>query len=319
VIVSPCPTLELLAWGPVVAPSRTAERTGWAALEIVDRRRDDPHTGLYSPRLVGLIRDGGQVVCVLNRKGRARLLACAACGSLARCEVCGAAVGMAGEPGTLSCARCGTTRPTVCLECGSTRLKMLRVGVSRIREELEALTGRPVGEVTAETGPLPTAGVLVGTEAVLHRAGPVDGVAFLDFDQELLAPRFRAAEEALALLARASRLVGGRRRRGRVLVQTRVPQHEALVAALTADPGRLSVSEAGVRAALRLPPESAVALVSGEVAPAFVSSLSGVEVMGPDRDRWLIKAADHEALSAALTAVSRPTGRLRIEVDPLRL
>jgi primosomal protein N' (replication factor Y) len=226
---------------------------------------------------------------------------------------------MAGEPGTLSCARCGTTRPTVCLECGSTRLKMLRVGVSRIREELEALTGRPVGEVTAETGPLPTAGVLVGTEAVLHRAGPVDGVAFLDFDQELLAPRVRAAEEALALLARASRLVGGRRRRGRVLVQTRVPAHEALVAALTADPGRLSVSEAGVRAALRLPPESAVALVSGEVAPAFVSSLSGVEVMGPDRDRWLIKAADHEALSAALTAVSRPTGRLRIEVDPLRL
>jgi primosomal protein N' (replication factor Y) len=319
VIVSPCPTLELLAWGPVVAPSRTAERTGWAALEIVDRRRDDPHTGLYSPRLVGLIRDGGQVVCVLNRKGRARLLACAACGSLARCEVCGAAVGMAGEPGTLSCARCGTTRPTVCLECGSTRLKMLRVGVSRVREELEALTGRPVGEVTAETGPLPTAAVLVGTEAVLHRAGPVDGVAFLDFDQELLAPRFRAAEEALALLARASRLVGGRRRGGRVLVQTRVPAHEALVAALTADPGRLSVSEAGVRAALRLPPESAVALVSGEAAPAFVASLSGVEVMGPDRDRWLIKAADHEALSAALTAVSRPPGRLRIEVDPLRM
>jgi len=85
--------------------------------------------------------------------------------------------------------------------------------VSRVREELEALTGRPVGEVTAETGPLPSAAVLVGTEAVLHRVGPVDGVAFLDFDQELLAPRFRAAEEALALLARASRLVGGRRRR----------------------------------------------------------------------------------------------------------
>ncbi|HEX9546912.1 MAG TPA: hypothetical protein VF942_06215, partial [Acidimicrobiales bacterium] len=166
--------------------------------------------------------------------------------------------------------------------------------------------------------------VLVGTEAVLHRVGPVDGVAFLDFDQELLAPRFRAAEEALALLARASRLVGGRRRGGRVLVQTRVPQHEALVAALTADPGRLSVSEAGVRAALRLPPESAVALVSGEAAALFVSTLSGVpqtgvEVMGPDRDRWLVRATDHDELSAALTSVPRPPGRLRIEVDPLRM
>ena len=40
-----------------------------------------------------------------------------------------------------------------------------------------------------------------------------DAVAFLDFDQELLAPRYRAAEQALALLARAARLVGRPRRR----------------------------------------------------------------------------------------------------------
>ena len=83
-----------------------------------------------------------------------------------------------------------------------------------MREELESLAGRPVGEVTAETTTLPDAPILVGTEAVLHRVGAVDGVAFLDFDQELLAPRYRAGEEALVLLARASRLVGGRERGG---------------------------------------------------------------------------------------------------------
>ena len=85
--------------------------------------------------------------------------------------------------------------------------------MTRAREELEALAGRPVGEVTAATGRLPDADVLVGTEAVLHRLSPADGfgaVAFVDFDQELLAPRVRAGEEALALLAHASRLVGGR-------------------------------------------------------------------------------------------------------------
>jgi len=173
--------------------------------------------------------------------------------------------------------------------------------------------------VTAETGPLPAASVLVGTEAVLHRVRAAEAVVFLDFDQELLAPRYRAAEEALALLARASRLVGGRGRDGRVLVQTRAPQHEALVAAVNADPGRLAVSEAGMRQALRLPPAVAMALVSGESAKEYVAGLTGVEVLGPDGDRWLVKAQDHDALSAALSAVPRPPGRLRVEVDPLRL
>ena len=40
---------------------------------------------------------------------------------------------------------------------------------------------------------------------MLHQVPSADVVAFLDLDHELLAPRFRAAEQALALLARAAR------------------------------------------------------------------------------------------------------------------
>jgi primosomal protein N' (replication factor Y) len=299
-------------------PSRSVERRGWAALEVIDRRRDDPRTGLYSPRLVELLRTSGRVVCVLNRKGRARLLACTSCGELARCEVCGSAVGV--DPsGNLTCSQCGTTRPPVCLECGSTRLRLSRIGVSRAREELEALSGRQVGEVTAETSSRADAPVLVGTEAVLYRVQQVDAVAFLDFDQELLAPRFRAGEEALALLAQAARLVGGRERNGRVQIQTRVPHHDVIRSALLADPGRLAAREAEVRRALGLPPCTAVALVSGQPAAAFVAALDGVEVAGPANGRWLVKAPDHETLLTALATARRPAGRLRVEVDPLRL
>jgi primosomal protein N' (replication factor Y) len=326
VVASAAPTLELLAWGTLKVPERNVERAGWAALEVVDRRRDDPRLGLYSARLVGLLRGPGRVVCVLNRKGRFRLLACGACGEVVRCEVCGGATAQAsaGQPPPLVCGRCRSTRPPVCHHCGSTALSGLRPGVTRVRAELEALAGRPVGEVTAETGELPGAAVLVGTEAVLHRVGPVDGVAFLDFDQELLAPRFRAGEESLALLARASRLVGGRHRRGRVLVQTRVPHHEVLVAAVHADPGRLAESEARVRGALGLPPERAMAAVSGPAASAYVEGLKaaaglGVDIAGPDCGRWLVRAPDHDALSSLLAAVDRPAGRLRVAVDPLRV
>jgi hypothetical protein len=46
--------------------------------------------------------------------------------------------------------------------------------------------------------------------------------------------------------------------------------------------------------------------------------LDGVEVQGPLEGRYLVRAPDHDRLCTALAAVDRPSGRLRIEVDPLR-
>lgn len=317
VLVTPCPGPDHLAWGPVVTTSRADERAGWATVDMVDRRGDDPRSGLFSDRLVAALRGDGRVVCVLNRKGRARLLACSACGELARCEECGASLGQDGD--VLRCAGCGATRPVVCAGCGSTRLKTLRAGVARVREELEALAGRAVGEVTGDTDAMPDAPVVVGTEAVLHRAGAAAVVAFLDFDQELLAPRYRAGEQALALLVRAARLVGPRGAGGRVLVQTRLPDHEVLGAALHADPSGWAAAETDRRRALRLPPATALAVVSGEAAAEFVEGVGGVEVQGPADGRYRVRADDHTALCDALAEAPRPAGRLRVEVDPLRV
>lgn len=340
-LLSPCPSLEALAWGELVTEDRAAERAGWPRIDVVDQRELDPALGpLFSPRLVDLLRSDRRVVCVLNRTGRARLLACTSCATLARCAVCDAAVHQVDLPDGLGpglgCGRCGTERPMVCLECGGHRFKNLRLGVSRAREELEALAGRPVAELTASTeghdGTAAEAGIIVGTEAALHRVAHVDAVAFLDFDQELLALRYRAAEEAMALLVRAGRLVqraASRRadgpvaeRRGTVLVQTRTPDHPVLVAAHHADPGRLVASELPMRQALGLPPSTAMAAVSGAAAPEFMGAFfdpPGLRVQGPVGDAWRVIAPDHAQLAAALRAVPRPPGRLRIAVDPLRL
>jgi primosomal protein N' (replication factor Y) len=338
VLVSPMPSLEALSWGQLVAPSRAAERDGWPVVDVVDRRDDDPtRSGLFSDRLVTALRSGGRVVCVLNRTGRSRLLACAVCGETARCERCDAAVVLTDDR-QFECRRCGTTRPPTCLACGGTAFKNLRAGVTRVREELEALAREPVVEVTkagggpsavrgAEGAAVGDARIYVGTEAALHQIDSADVVAFLDFDQELLAPRYRAAEEALALLVRAARLVGGRRGGGRILIQTRLPHHEVVQAALLGDPARVTAAEAERRALLRFPPAAAMATVSGPSAPAFIERLEatiaagpgGVEVLGPSEDQWLVRAAAHNALLDALADTERPSGRLRIVVDPLRL
>jgi primosomal protein N' (replication factor Y) len=319
-LISPVPTLHALETGTLTVAG--GERSGWPVVEVVDRRADDPRSGLFSAALVRLLRTEGRVVCVVNRLGRSRLLACTACGQVADCERCGSAVAQP-DADRLLCARCGTERPVVCATCGGGRFRNLRMGVTRAREELEALVGEPVAEVTASGGDPSTARVVIGTEAVLHRlpAGSASGVAFLDLDQELLAPRYRAAEQALALLARAARAVGGRRTGGRLLLQTRIPDHVVVKAAVLGDPGRLVEAEALRRRALGHPPYGALALVSGAGAADWAAAAPGghdVEVLDGGDGRWLVRAPDPSLLADYLAVVPRPAGRLRIEVDPPR-
>jgi primosomal protein N' (replication factor Y) len=326
VLVTPCPPLSLIEGRTVVTTTRALERRGWPTVEVIDRTGDDPRTGLFSERLVRhlravLERPEGRVVCILNRTGRIRLLACAHCGALARCTRCGGAMAQDQAAGVLVCRRCDRARPAVCAECDSTRLKSLRIGVTRATEELTVLTGTEALEITGSSAPVDNAGarLVVGTEAALHRVARADTVVFLDIDQHLLAPRFAAGEEALALLARAARMVGTRAGGGRVLVQTRIPGHEVLSAAVHADPTLVSVPERALRESLGLPPFGALAVLRGPGGPAFaqgLSSVDGVSVSSVDGERWLVRAPDHRVLCDGLAAVPRPPERLRVEVDP---
>jgi primosomal protein N' (replication factor Y) (superfamily II helicase) len=314
-LVSPVPTLHGLAAGDVVS-----EAGRWPLVEVVDRRSEDPaKAGLFSPALVRALRSGERVVCVLNRLGRSRLLACVACGETATCERCGAAVSQPSSGGVLACSSCQTERPVVCSACGGARFKNLRMGVTRAQEELSVLVGEPVAEVTAESG-LGDERVVVGTEAVLHRlrARSVDVVAFLDLDQELLAPRYRAGEQALSLLARAARAV-----RGRLLLQTRLPEHPVVRAVMRGEPSLFTSVEAERRRSLLYPPFAALAVVSGQGASAWgeaalAAATLDVEVLGPYDGRWLVRAPDSSTLADWLSSIERPPGRLRIEVDPTR-
>jgi primosomal protein N' (replication factor Y) len=329
VLVSSCPPVALAEGRPVVTTSRSVERRGWPVVEVVDRTGDDPRTGLFSERLARLLhsvldRPGGRAVCILNRTGRARLLACARCGALARCTRCGGAMAQDESGDGLRCRRCDERRPTVCAECDAEHLKVLRIGVTRATEELSALTGVEAREVSGSSAPvaapeLSDARLVVGTEAALHRVTRADAVAFLDIDQHLLAPRFGAGEQTLSLLARASRLVGARDGGGRLLVQTRIPDHEVLRAAVHADPELLSAPERTLRQTLGLPPFGALATLRGPGGPAYAEALASVDgiSVSPDGDRWLLRAPDHLTLCDGLAAVARPTERLRVEVDPV--
>ena len=324
VLVSPVPTLEALEAGKLETVGRTAERDGWPAVDVLDRRLDDPvRGGLFAEGLRDrLARSGGRVAIVLNRKGRGRLLACKACGELVRTT--DGRLPMRLVDDELVASDGTERRPVVCAQCGSTVLRNLRMGVTRAREDLASLTGEPVGELTADSDRVGAERIVVGTEAVLWRLQSAASVVFLDFDQELLAPRQRASEQALALLARGARLVGGRRGEGRLVIQTRQPDHPVVRAAVLADPSIMADIERPRRQELGLPPYGAQAKVSGPGSESFVSALregagSTVSIRGPRDGQFLLRAPSHDPLLDLLARTPRPAERLRVEVDPLRV
>ena len=328
-LVSAVPTAELGAMAPLVPLGAGGERSGWPQVGVINRSDDDPRNGLLSAHLVEELRaalsahpSGVAAACLVNRTGRARLLACSRCDQIARCTTCEAAMILDDD---LGCPRCGEHRPVLCRGCGATKLKLLRLGTAQIATELEALLGVPVAEVTAASKEAwdKNVRVVVGTEAVLFRLRRTGLVAFLDLDHHLLAPRVGAEQRTLALLGRAGRLVGARgdEGSGHLLVQTRHPEHPVVIAAQHGAPEAVLAADTSLRFQLGLAPARAYALVKGEGAEAFVGGLGGlgIEVSPLGEGRQAVSAPDHRLLADALAGVTRPKGRVVVSVDPAEL
>ena len=323
ILTSPVPTIAARVWAGDRVVDMPDART-WPSIRVIDRNADDRWaSSLVTSPLIQLLRDHDKrVVCVLNVKGRARAVACDSCRAVARCETCDAGVSQPDDH-HVECARCGTKRPVVCLACGSQKMRSIRIGISRLRDELEAAAGRTVQEVKPATESLdPRASVFVGTEAVLHRLDRADAVVFLDIDAELLAPRFRASEQALDLIAHGARLASpaGPSAGGEVVLQTSVPHHEVIAGLAAGDLSAHVSAETARRQRLRLPPFGALAEISGagtKEAVAHLQSSLLVEVAGDDQ-RALVRSSSWESLSEALLGLPKGKQRVRIAVDPSR-
>jgi primosomal protein N' (replication factor Y) len=323
VVCSPAPTVEAVvgAGGPsaVEAPAPDIESGGWPRVQVVDRREEPPGSGLLSEALATALHHAdGLAVCVLNLRGRFRLLVCGSCQHLLRWD----------KP---------DERPLVCPECGATKLRVLRSGVTRVREELEALVpSARVADVDTATAEVPDADILIGTEAVLHRAAVRRRrpalVAYLDLDQELLAPRYRAAAQAHWLLTRGAQLLSARpRRESLLLLQTRIPDHVVVQSLVRGEPATVAEAEIDYRRMLAYPPFGALAELAGadDALTRTVEALrtgdvltQSVQVFGPTDGRALVNAPGWDALAAALgraLPAGRAVGRVRAVVDPPRV
>jgi len=351
-LVSPVPSLRALhgASGSVASLDPTTEASQWPQIRVVDRRQEERwSSSMLSSELIEQLRDHSRrIVCVLNVKGRARLLACGSCRELVRCDVCEAAMTMSASK-QLECPRCAHLRPAVCVKCGSGKLAVIKAGVSRLREELAAAAGRRVDEVVEisggdsadKTGKDKNSEVVdqtkmlfVGTEAALHRVRDVDTVVFLDIDQEISAPRYRAAEITLILIVHAARLVARKtsgpssKSYGLVMIQSMLADHALLRGLASHDLGEFTDEEMSRRKLMQLPPYGALAQVSGTGVDQLADILRSnvlLQVSATNKDSVLVKSNDWadlaNSISDALVAVTtrgKKTLRIKTQIDPPR-
>ena len=328
-LVSPLPTVSATHWAGSQAVRFVEPASGdWPSIEVVDPYSDlgdeeKPQFGLLSSRLIEVLRDKSKtVVCILNTKGRSRLLSCKACKAIIRCEKCDAAV-IQNEEGILECNRCGAHRPATCQSCSSNALALLRKGVAKMRDEIEKAALRQVVELSAETTVAANAASLVyiGTEAALHRVSSADVVVFLDFDNELFAPTYRAGEQAWTLLIHATRLLKGSSK-ALIVLQSQDASNTQYADFVLPDPQLLIEREQKKRKVMQLPPYAAMARVVfadptfnpadwAHCKLAFSSSVKTAE--------FLVRAENDEALSQGIAQLrDELSTRFRCYVDPMR-
>ena len=328
-LVSPLPTVSATHWAGSQAVRFVEPASGdWPSIEVVDPYSDlgdeeKPQFGLLSSRLIEVLRDKSKtVVCILNTKGRSRLLSCKACKAIIRCEKCDAAV-IQNEEGILECNRCGAHRPATCQSCSSNALALLRKGVAKMRDEIEKAALRQVVELSAETTVAANAASLVyiGTEAALHRVSSADVVVFLDFDNELFAPTYRAGEQAWTLLIHATRLLKGSSK-ALIVLQSQDASNTQYADFVSPDPQLLIEREQKKREVMQLPPYAAMARVVfadptfnpadwAHCKLAFSSSVKTAE--------FLVRAENDEALSQGIAQLrDELSTRFRCYVDPMR-
>ena len=73
---------------------------------------------------------------------------------------------------------------------------------------------------------------------------------------------------------------------------------------------------------LGFPPAATIAMVGGSAAPVYIERLGeprDVDVLESEDGRWLLRSRVYGRLQDELAMVERPPGRLRLQVDPVRL
>lgn len=279
-------------------------------LDVCRRPMQDGLSDKLLEKIEGHLKQNGQVLLFLNRRGYAPLLICHECGWTTVCQRCDANMTLHHHNKRLRCHHCGYEKqaPNECPECQHDSLTIPGAGTERIElalkekfpdrviSRIDRDTTRRKGELDKKLNQARTgeAHILIGTQMLAkgHDFPNVTLVGILNADQGLFSADFRGTEHMAQLIVQVSGRAGRGEKAGEVIIQTHHPEHPLLHVLLqTGYPGfaKQALIE---RSQANFPPFSHMVILrcdamQKELGQVFLDecrrtfNFQGIEVFGP--------------------------------------
>lgn len=289
------------------------------SIEIVDlkqAREKKQLDGTFAHRTTELVNDalsqGKQAIVFLNRRGYAPIAECKHCAWIPKCNDCDVTLTYHRSRNRLVCHYCGAEQPlpTVCPNCHEPGIEVHGYGTERIEEAIgEAFSHRRVSRMDLDTTRAKNgydkiidefsqgkSDILVGTQMVTKGLDfdNVAVVAVVNADSMLNMPDFKASERAFNMLEQVAGRAGRRDTPGKVVIQTRQPDHPVLQCVRAHDYETFYETELADRRQYNYPPftrlinvyvrhrDQAAAERLAEAYGKLLRHLFGNRVQGPD-------------------------------------
>jgi primosomal protein N' (replication factor Y) len=247
------------------------ERVGGARLpviDVIDRREPKPArfdggdaaswlrmvvSEPLEEALADRLRTQEQSILLLNRRGYAAFVQCAECGDVATCPNCSISLTYHRAPERLVCHYCQHAEPprTACPRCKGVLLRQRGLGTQQVerlladrfptariaRMDVDTTSGKWAHAEILDRVARQEVDVLLGTQMIAKGLDfpNVTLVGVIDADVGINLPDFRASERCFQLLSQVAGRAGRGPKGGRVLIQTRVPEHHAVRCAVAHD------------------------------------------------------------------------------------
>lgn len=308
------------------------QRLGGASLPeltFVDIRKQRLEDGILAPESLEALRqtveNGQQAVILLNRRGYAPLLYCLECSQVVRCPHCDIGLTFHKARQRTVCHYCGYSSffPMPCERCKSLNYLPMGEGTEKLEESL--LPHLPPGvkvlrldrDTTRRPGRMEEilaafareeAQILVGTQMLSkgHHFPKVTLAIVADADLGLNLPEYQAAERTFQLVLQAAGRAGRGSEKGKVVVQTRDPNHFCWQFVQQGDYQGFFEQEINLRRLRRYPPFVKLGLVRFSFPLDWPQGQDLVNQLGK-----ILKEKGHELGLSVLGPAPAPLGLLR--------
>jgi len=295
------PAVDVIDLRRSVLPVAGAGRGTVTSYESVIREQLDS-------ALVETLRRGEQSILLLNRRGYSAFVQCQDCGDVVVCPNCSITLTHHRSPERLLCHYCAHQQPLSekCGKCAGRTMKHRGLGTQQIerlladrfpaariaRMDVDTTSGKWAHAEILDRVASGEVDILFGTQMIAKGLDfpNVTLVGVIDADVGINLPDFRASERCFQLLSQVAGRAGRGPKGGRVLIQTRVPGHHAVVCAVAHDYHTFVGEELEGRVKPAYPPNLRLANIvfSGTDARAT----AGLAIRGADWLRNLISSQD---------------------------